>query len=183
LAGLVLAELGLSKSRVRELQEIRVDRLSWAAAEAMKNMPSQRSSIRQIYGEDNWGPTVDGGVLPRHPFDPGAPEMSADVPLLTGSNLHEFVNGLDRREGCAMQVDELYRLMGQEFGERSQRNHRCIRTQLSSSNSVRFVCHHRSIFCSSSGVGAGKQKGCFGQGTSLLLHQPTPIDMRGALRF
>lgn len=119
LAELVLAELGLSKSRVRELQAIPVDRLSGAAAEAMKRMPWQRSSIRQVYGEDNWGPTMDGGVLPRHPFDPGAPEISADVPLLTGSNLHEFVNGLDRPEARAMQMDELHRLVTEEFGERS----------------------------------------------------------------
>jgi para-nitrobenzyl esterase len=121
LAELVLAELGLSKSRLRELQTIPVDRLSWAAAEAMKKMPSQRSSIRQIYGEDNWGPTMDGHILPRHPFDPGAPEVSADVPLLTGSNLHEFVNGLDRREGRAMQMDELHRLVSQGFGEHSKK--------------------------------------------------------------
>jgi para-nitrobenzyl esterase len=117
LADLVLAELGLSKSRVRELQAIPVDRLSGAAAEAMKKMPSQRSSIRQVYGEDNWGPTMDGGILPRHPFDPGAPEISADIPLLTGSNLHELVNGLDRPEAQAMEMDELHRLMSQEFGE------------------------------------------------------------------
>jgi len=78
-ADLVLAELGLSKSRVRELQAIPVDRLSGAAAEVMKKMPSQRSSIRQVYGEDNWGPTVDGGILPRHPFDPGAPEIAAEA--------------------------------------------------------------------------------------------------------
>ena len=119
LAELVLAELGLSKSRVRELQAIPVDRLSGAAAEAMKKIPSQRNSIRQVYGEDNWGPTMDGRILPRYPFHPDAPEISADVPLLTGSNLHEFVNGLDRREGRAMQMDELYRLVSQEFGERS----------------------------------------------------------------
>jgi para-nitrobenzyl esterase len=119
LAELVLAELGLSKSRLRELQGIPVDRLSGAAAEAMKKMPSQRSSIRQVYGEDNWGPTIDGRILPRHPFDPGAPEISAHVPLLTGSNLHEFVNGLDRPEAQAMQMDELHRLVSQEFGERS----------------------------------------------------------------
>jgi para-nitrobenzyl esterase len=119
LAELVLAELGLSKSRLRELQGIPVDRLSGAAAEAMKKMPSRRSSIRQVYGEDNWGPTIDGRILPRHPFDPGAPEISAHVPLLTGSNLHEFVNGLDRPEAQAMQMDELHRLVSQEFGERS----------------------------------------------------------------
>ena len=67
----------------------------------MKEMPSRPPSLRQVYGEDNWGPTVDGRILPRHPFDPGAPEISADVPLLTRSNLHEFVSGLDRREGRA----------------------------------------------------------------------------------
>ena len=120
LAELVLAELDLSKSRVRELQSVPVDRLSGAAAEAMKKMPSHQSSIRQVYGEDNWGPTMDGGILPRHPFDPGAPEISAHVPLLTGSNLHEFVNGLDRPEAQAMQMDELDRLVSQEFGERSK---------------------------------------------------------------
>src|SRR5258705_3483645 len=115
---MVLAELGLSKSRLRELQRIPVDRLSGAAAEAMKKMPSQRNSIRQVYGEDNWGPTVDGRILPRHPFDPGAPEISADVPLLTGSNLHEFVNGLDRRERRSMETDEAHRLVSQAICER-----------------------------------------------------------------
>ena len=120
LAELVLAEVGLSKSRVRELQAITVDRLSGAAAEAMKKMPSHRSSLRQAYGEEDWGPTMDGRILPRHPFEPGAPEISADVPLLTGSNLHEFVNGLDRPEAQAMQMDELRRLVSQEFGEHSK---------------------------------------------------------------
>ena len=120
LAELVLAEVGLSKSRVRELQAIPVDRLSGAAAEAMKKMPSHQSSLRQVYGEDNWGPTVDGRILPRHPFDPDAPEVSAEVPLLTGSNLHEIVNGLDRPEAQAMPMDELHQLVSQEFGEHSK---------------------------------------------------------------
>src|SRR5258708_24722117 len=84
----------------------------------MKKMPSHQSSIRRVYGENDWGPTVDGLILTRHPFDPGAPEISADVPLLTGSNLHEFVNGLDRPEAQAMQMDGLHRLVSQEFGER-----------------------------------------------------------------
>ena len=73
-----------------------------------------------MYGEDNWGPTVDGRILPRHPFDPDAPEVSAEVPLLTGSNLHEIINGLDRPETQAMQMDELHQLVSQEFGEHSK---------------------------------------------------------------
>jgi len=120
LAELLIAELGLSKSQVNELHGIPVDRLSGAAAEAMKKMPAHKSPLREVYGEDNWGPTVDGRILPHHPFNPGAPEISADVPLLTGSNLHEFVNGLDRPDAYRMGVEELNRLIGEAFGDRSK---------------------------------------------------------------
>jgi para-nitrobenzyl esterase len=120
LAELVIAELGLSKSQLSELQVIPVDRLSGAAAEAMKKMPPHKSSLREVYGEHDWGPTVDGRILPRHPFDPGAPEISAEVPLLTGTNLHEFVNGLDRPDADAMGVEELNRLVSEAFGERGR---------------------------------------------------------------
>ncbi len=70
LAELLIAELGLSKSQVNELHGIPVDRLSGAAAEAMKKMPAHKSPLREVYGEDNWGPTVDGRILPHHPFNP-----------------------------------------------------------------------------------------------------------------
>jgi para-nitrobenzyl esterase len=121
LAELVVAELSLSKSRVGELQQIPVDRLSGAAAEAMKKMPRPKSSFRRVYGEYDWGPTVDGLILPRHPFDPEAPQISADVPLLTGTNLHEGVSGLDRPEADAMRVEEFNRLVKEEFGDGSQK--------------------------------------------------------------
>ena len=120
LAELVVAELGLSKSQLDELQTIPVDRLSGAAAEAMKKMPAQKSSLRTVYGEDNWGPTVDGSILPHHPFDPGAPQISADVPLLTGTNLHEAISGLDRVDANAMGIEEVHRLVREEFGDRAK---------------------------------------------------------------
>jgi para-nitrobenzyl esterase len=120
LAELVLAELGLSKSQVRELQVTPVDRLSGAAAEAMKKMPPHKSSLREVYGEHDWGPTVDGHILPRHPFDPGAPALSAQVPLLTGSNLHEAISGLDRSDVNGMHMEEVHRLVGEEFGDRAK---------------------------------------------------------------
>jgi para-nitrobenzyl esterase len=42
---------------------------------------------------------VDGRVLPRHPFDPTAPEISADIPMLIGSNETEntFFMGADEK--------------------------------------------------------------------------------------
>jgi para-nitrobenzyl esterase len=36
-----------------------------------------------------WGPVVDGRVLPQHPFDPVAPALSANVPLVIGTNKDE----------------------------------------------------------------------------------------------
>jgi para-nitrobenzyl esterase len=35
------------------------------------------------------GPVVDGELIPRNPFDPEAPAVSADVPMLLGNNLTE----------------------------------------------------------------------------------------------
>src|SRR6266849_4893390 len=120
LAELVIAELGLSKSQVSELQTISVDRLSGAATEAMKKMLRPKPSFRRTYGEYDWGPTVDGLILPRHPFDPGAPPISADVPLLTGTVLHEFVNGLDRPDAHPMGLEEINRLVSETFGDHSK---------------------------------------------------------------
>ena len=120
-AELVLAELGLSKSQAGELQKISVDRLEGAGVEAIRKMPdSAGTSLRRSYGVSGWGPTVDGVVLPRHFFEPGAPAISASVPLITGSNLHEFVNGLDRPDVQAMSEAELLRMVKDGLGGDAQ---------------------------------------------------------------
>lgn len=115
-AGLLMDELGLSRSQVRELQKLPVDRLSGAAVEAMKKMPKAQTSRRSTFGESGWGPTVDGHVLPCHPFDPGAPAVSANVPLITGTNLNESVSGLDHPGANTMTVEEMNRSVRESFG-------------------------------------------------------------------
>ena len=121
LAELVMQELGLSKSQVSELQGIPVDRLEGAATEALKKMPvAAESLLRRTWGESDWGPTVGGPILPHHPFDPGAPKLSADVPLLTGTNLNEFVNGLDHPDANSMGAGEMNRLIREACGNHSQ---------------------------------------------------------------
>jgi para-nitrobenzyl esterase len=114
-AELLMAELGLSRSQVRELQKIPVDRLSGAAAEAMKKAAPPATSRRRRYGESDWGPTVDGTILPHHPFDPEALAISASVPLITGTNLNESVNGLDHPEINSMPVDEMTRVVRESY--------------------------------------------------------------------
>ncbi len=112
---LLISELGLSRSQVRELQNIRVDRLSGAAAEAIKKASKTPISRQHRYGESDWGPTVDGKILPHHPFDPEALAISANIPLITGTNLNESVNGLDRPGINSMTVEEMTRLVRESY--------------------------------------------------------------------
>ena len=66
----VLAKLGLKPNQIADLQTMPMDRILAASS-----------------GGDimRWGPVVDGSSLPRDPFDPGAPEVSAGVPMLIGT--------------------------------------------------------------------------------------------------
>jgi para-nitrobenzyl esterase len=73
IAANLLKELNLSPSHVDELQKIPIDQLVEASG--------------KIRG--GWGPTVDGRSLPIPAFYPTAPEISADVPIIVGSNLNE----------------------------------------------------------------------------------------------
>jgi len=115
-----MKELGLSKSQVDELQKVPVDRLAGAAVEAMRKLlPSKATSLfRWQFDGTGWAPTVDGNILPRHPFDPGAPAISADVPLLTGTILNEIVSGLDHGDATAMSEAELKQKVRAEFGDK-----------------------------------------------------------------
>jgi len=75
---LLLAELGLGKSQVRELQSVPLARLLAANAAVVGRLPGREP------GTTANSPTVDGVALPRHPWDPDAPALSAGIPLLIG---------------------------------------------------------------------------------------------------
>ena len=65
-----MAKLGLKPNQARELQEFPVPKL----LAAMGNGGGLRLA-----------PVVDGHSLPRDPFDPTAPEVSAEVPMIIGT--------------------------------------------------------------------------------------------------
>jgi para-nitrobenzyl esterase len=115
----LLNELNLSKSQVKDLQKIAVDRLSGAAAEAMRKTPQPKTAGRDSFGESGWGPTVDGQSLPHHPFDPEGLAISANVPLITGTNLNESVSGLDHPDADKMTVEEMNRSVHEMYGDLS----------------------------------------------------------------
>ena len=63
-----------------------------------------------------WAPTADGRILPVHPFDPSAPGISSDVPLMTGTNLNEFVSGLDHPDARTMTQEQMEQSVQESFG-------------------------------------------------------------------
>jgi para-nitrobenzyl esterase len=80
-AGKVLAELGVTNSTLHLLQT--VDYRSIVAA-------AQSFSLE---------PVIDGSNLPTHPFDPVAPDISSNVPLIIGTNRDEATLALSREQG------------------------------------------------------------------------------------
>jgi para-nitrobenzyl esterase len=62
----LLSELKIAKERPEDLQK-----LPWTA-------------LLQAQANRGFSPVVDGSHIPRHPFDPDAPALSADVPMIIG---------------------------------------------------------------------------------------------------
>jgi para-nitrobenzyl esterase len=116
LAAAVLAELGISASQVDRLEAVPIAKLIEAQGAALrKAFPA--SAIPG--GGGGWRPTADGKILPQQPFDPVAPSISSNVPMLIGTVLNEQTHGINHPEyesltdeQCARRVQERYREKG-----------------------------------------------------------------------
>ncbi|MDP2212960.1 carboxylesterase/lipase family protein [Phenylobacterium sp.] len=73
----LLAELQIAPADVDRLAEVPFEDL-------------RRAGMRASSGLGQWRPTVDGRLLPRHPFDPNAPDLTADIPMMIGTNRTEM---------------------------------------------------------------------------------------------
>jgi para-nitrobenzyl esterase len=110
LAAAVLEELSISKTDVDKLRDVPVDRLLGAALAAQHKLsppPSGPPDFRRMARALGWSPCVDGKIIPAQTFDPQAPELSADVPLIVGTVLNEFINGIDHPDAFSMTGEQL----------------------------------------------------------------------------
>ncbi|MFO1013823.1 MAG: carboxylesterase family protein [Caulobacteraceae bacterium] len=78
-AAAVLAHLEISRADARTLLEVPAGDLLSAYAWVRRALPERGPGFIRTFG-----PTVDGVVLPGDPFDPAAPAVSAEVPLIVG---------------------------------------------------------------------------------------------------
>jgi para-nitrobenzyl esterase len=90
----VLGALGLSERQAREIVAL--------PAERLRDVQQQLSGTSPML----FGPVVDGHLIPTHPYDPVAPAISADVPLVVGTNKDETILFLQREDVPAFSLDD-----------------------------------------------------------------------------
>jgi para-nitrobenzyl esterase len=102
LADLIVTDLGLSAETIDKLQTMPYAQLLEASTTVMrKNNPRPAGGVpnfRRMADMLGFAPVVDEKVLPAHPFDPQASEISADVPMIVGTTLNEFVSAINHPE-------------------------------------------------------------------------------------
>jgi para-nitrobenzyl esterase len=87
----VLKEVGLTGAQLDRLQALSVAQLLAAVGLALKAIGPAPMPLFDRYP---FGPVVDGDTVPRHPFDPDAPGISGDIPLLIGDMKDEMASFL-----------------------------------------------------------------------------------------
>ena len=99
--------LGLPAATGSALQAIPMARLLAATGLAPQTVPTERS-IAAARGA--FRPVVDGRALPRHPFDPDAPPISAAIPYMVGNTATETTSGAaSDRNNFLLGTDEVRR--------------------------------------------------------------------------
>ena len=86
LAKAVLKELGLRPDQCDRLQSVPMERLAAAIAPASRAVGPRPRPLIDRY---DFGPVADGTDLPAQPFDPAAPALADDIPLLIGGTKEE----------------------------------------------------------------------------------------------
>ena len=102
----LLTTLGLNKSQLRELQTLPVDRIMSAYFATVRRMNVDQMTM-------GFSPTVDGAIVPQHPFHPTASAVSPNVPLMIGSTRTELTSSADAaaftlsEDGLRTRIQEL----------------------------------------------------------------------------
>jgi para-nitrobenzyl esterase len=80
----LLAKLGIDRKNVRALQQLPVEKIMAAYFAVVKDNPDVDPSL------GGFSPTMDGKILPQHPFYPNASPVSAGVPVMIGNTRTEM---------------------------------------------------------------------------------------------
>jgi para-nitrobenzyl esterase len=128
-AKMVLTELGLSIKEVAKLKDVPADKLLEIQGAVAKKAPGNLTLSGGRKGmvvarPGGFGPVVDGTYLPRDPFDPTAPPISKDKPLMVGTNRDEMAFFYWERKATELFTltdDGLKSQLDKDFGANAER--------------------------------------------------------------
>jgi len=80
----LLAKLSIDPKNVREVQKLPVEKIMAAYFAVVKDNPTVDVNLA------GFAPTVDGSIVPQHPFSPKASSVSPDVPVMIGCTRTEM---------------------------------------------------------------------------------------------
>lgn len=119
LAHATLDQLGISKANLDKLHnDFTFDQIVQAGMIAQQKLNAGANPIPGTPAGINWGPVVDGKLIPRNTWDPAAPEPSAAVPLIVGTVLNEQGNSVQMGDAAldAMDMTEAKRRLSVQMG-------------------------------------------------------------------
>lgn len=128
-AKMVLSELGLSEKEVLKLEDVPAGRLVDVQGAVSRKAPGNLTLSGGRKGmvgtrPGGFGPVVDGTYLPNHPFDPTAPSISRDKPLMVGTNKDEMAFFFWERKAndiFTLTDEGLKSRLDGEFGEHAEK--------------------------------------------------------------
>ena len=94
IAAETLKELGITDKEVDKIKEIPFEELAAAGTKALKTVENRMKEKNFGFTGLNWGPGVDGDLMPYQTFSKEAMELSKSVPLLIGTVKNEFMPSL-----------------------------------------------------------------------------------------
>lgn len=117
----LMEELGLQSSQIDSLATIPYERLLEAGTKAVEKAKQEMirngGSANILFG---WAPSLDGKVLPRHPFSPDAPEQSKDIPMIIGTTFTEFSPSAYVPSLRKMSRDSIVKFISNTYGDNTE---------------------------------------------------------------
>jgi para-nitrobenzyl esterase len=100
----VLDVLGIPRGDVGKLHELSTEQLLNAGIAAQRKLGPGAGPGSPA---PNWGPVVDGRVIPQHTFDPAASALAAGIPMIVGNTYVEFGGGVNNPSAHLMTAEQL----------------------------------------------------------------------------
>ena len=121
LAAAVLSHLGIGRADIGRMHDLPVQALIEAQIAAAKTLPPNvPGGGGPTDDRRGWGPTVDGVVLPHHPFDPAAPAQALQVPMLIGTVLNETSPSMVNAQAELLSDADMMAELTKRYGAKSR---------------------------------------------------------------